>query len=264
MNTPGKCDKSLKIPCEIRYIHLPVLVLVIVCGTRHTFPAIEMLCDVSNTGYLSSDTYWAVCYHLSLSFYQLPLSLSHTCIWSVSYSLVFFLFCCLALWINKFEHTCIYTLVHKHNDYVHYAKLKISVHILYMILYMFDFGEPICYDCNVDLCSYGSALTVAGERNSKRARARITLVEKIKKNTKGKREYESHWIAPHIRCWHKNIWRYKRHTNSRTSKLMPTFKSAQFAVNKINIHWNRGNEMENQIYVSWHGWLPFASHSVWM
>lgn len=53
-----------------------------------------------------------------------------------------------------------------------------------------------------------------------------------------------------------NAWTQK--APSRTDKIKTLYAihsykfPVQFAVNKINIHWNRGNEMENQIYVPVH------------
>lgn len=88
-------------------IHINIYLCLLVC-VRYT-AHIELLCDVSSTGYLSSDRYWAVRYHLSFSFYQLPLSLSYTCMHAVYLIASSFLCCCSVLWINKFQHTHAHT-----------------------------------------------------------------------------------------------------------------------------------------------------------
>lgn len=160
------------------------------CVCVREFSGMKLLCDVSNTGYLSSDTYWAVRYHLSFSFYQLPLSLSHTC--SVSYNFVFFC----AVWFSGSTSLSTYKLS-VHADYVHDSKLEISVH---MIFYMFDFGEPICSGCNVDLCSYGSALLcfaftkIDSERG--RERDRENYISQENKKERRVREDASHIGSP--------------------------------------------------------------------
>lgn len=169
-----------------------------------------MLCDGSNIGCLSSDTYWAVCYHLSLTFYPLPLSLSHIHT-QRHHNLVFSSFR-----INKFEHT--HTHAYAQNERTLFQA---------RIFYIFHFGEPICFGCNVDLCSYGSALTMPKIDEAERENE---LVEKIKRTkSRGGAVCSG---SPNFNTDTKTL---EDIGGTYTCKLRPTFKSAQFAVNKINI-----------------------------